>query len=74
MIRLDKEMVLEYLSTKMAASMKENGLKIKDMGAVLRYFLTAIPSKEIILEEKLMVKEFILGKMEKYTMVNGNKV
>ena len=53
--------------------MKENGLRTREMDEDMRCFPMAILTKATTREEEHTEKESTLGRMEKYTMANGNK-
>ena len=70
----DNVKAAESSSIKMAVFSKESGARTNAMDVDTRYSLMAILTKAIMNVAKLTGKAYTHGRMERYTMENGNMV
>jgi hypothetical protein len=68
---MDIDMDMELWFIEKIEFMKVNGLTIREKARAWKDIQMEINMKEISIKEKLTVKEFIIGPMEKSTMESG---
>lgn len=68
---MDIDMGMELWFIEKIEFMRDSGLMIREKAREWKDILMEINMKEIFIKEKLMVKEFIIGLMEKYMMGSG---